>query len=96
MRESKVEAHFAKEVERIGGLCRKMKWIGRAHAPDRFAAFPWTTPWFVELKRPGKCARPGQEREHQRMRAHGVKVIVISSLEEVDRFIKHMEQLKND
>jgi len=85
IRESKVEAYFVKRVSEIGGKTRKIKYIGRKDAPDRVVYFNGC--WFSELKRPGKKARSSQEREHDLMRKHGVKIYVISTFEEVDRFI---------
>ena len=42
---------------------------------------------FVELKAPGKVAEPHQAREHARMRKMGQWVVVIDSLEGVDRLL---------
>jgi len=92
VKESAVEKHLVESVERHGGFQRKLRWVGRPHAPDRFVAFPVTFPgvgvWLVELKRPGKDAEPGQGREHARLRAAGVRVIVIDTIEGVDEFIE--------
>jgi hypothetical protein len=41
MRESKVEAHLTKRVKALGGEVRKVKWIGRAGAPDRLVLLPY-------------------------------------------------------
>lgn len=38
--EAKVEAHFVKRVRELGGIVRKVRWIGRRDAPDRRAMFP--------------------------------------------------------
>jgi hypothetical protein len=45
----------------------------------------WQHP-LVELKRPGKDAEDHQAREHERLRAGGFLVLVIDSLEAVDRW----------
>lgn len=42
---------------------------------------------FVELKAPGKKLDPHQEREHERLRAAGCTVIVLDSIEAVDKYI---------
>lgn len=42
---------------------------------------------WVELKAPGKKARIGQLREHDRMRAMGQRVVVIDSLEGVEELL---------
>ena len=47
MRESVIEKAFVKRVEELGGEIRKLKWIGRNSAPDRFVMLPMrprTTP----------------------------------------------------
>ena len=48
MRESEVEAYLVKRVKELGGDTRKMKWIGRRGAPDRFVMLYGG--FFVELK----------------------------------------------
>lgn len=86
MRERDVEEYFTERLKAVGAEVRKMKWIGRNHAQDRFVAFNGV--WLVELKRPGKTERPGQERERKRLEAHGVRCFVCSTLEEVDGFVE--------
>jgi hypothetical protein len=98
MREREIEAYLVKRVKELGGEVRKVKWIGRAGAPDRLVMLPgpwcgfdsaggfWASPrtiW-VELKAPGEKARPSQVREHERMRAMGQRVVVIDSIEGVE------------
>ena len=83
--EQVVEDYLDKQVTQLGGFTRKCKWIGRKHAPDRVVFFRGA--WFVELKRPGKKAEPGQAREHDRMTAHGARVCVLSTKDQVDEFI---------
>lgn len=92
MRESKVEAHFVKMVELTGGMVRKVQWIGRRGAPDRWCGWPSTkrTGW-VELKKPlTPVAADHQDREHQRLRACGERVNVLATIEEVDAYIEEM------
>lgn len=73
-------------VEAEGGEVRKLKWIGRSHGPDRFVALNGAH--LVECKRPGEHARPGQLREHRKLRNHKVSVFVVSTFEDVDWFIR--------
>lgn len=89
MRESTVEKHLLKQMKRLGIEVRKVKWIGRAHAPDRLVMFDGGI--WVELKAPGKRPRPGQVREHMRMRAAGLKVHVLDTLSGVDVFAYELE-----
>lgn len=86
MREREVEAHLVKRVRELGGECRKVEWIGRHGAPDRFVMLPDGCCW-VELKAPGQKAKPHQLREHDRLRARGQIVLVIDSIESVDEWL---------
>jgi hypothetical protein len=43
---------------------------------------------WVELKAPGKKAKPYQAREHARMRSYGLDVVVIDSIEGVEELVK--------
>jgi hypothetical protein len=87
MRENKIEGHL---VERVGEKrIRKVAWIGRAKAPDRLVLL--NPAFFAEIKRddlPGKFPRDAHERaqwrEHERMRAAGLIVHVLESIEDVD------------
>lgn len=90
MLEAKVEDYFVEQVEAHGGVQRKLKWIARRGGPDRFVKFLGAPVVLVELKRPGKTARPEQEREHARLRAAGVDVRVIDTKQAVDNFIRDM------
>ncbi len=90
MRESTIENHLKQRARRAGGFAHKMRWVGRVGAPDRFLALPEqhhrAGTWLVELKRPGMDAEEHQAREHRRLRAMGVRVIVLASVEAVDNF----------
>ena len=102
IRESQIEKYLVAQVKALGGECRKVRWIGRTNAPDRFVMLPpsaWCiervhkTPvsvW-VELKAPGKKPTGGQLREHERMRGMGQRVEVIDSFEGVDRLLGEMK-----
>lgn len=86
MREREVEAYFKKQVELIGGEVRKVQWVGRRGAPDRVAMLNGEV-WWVELKAPGKKPEKHQLREHERMRAKGMTVLVIDTKEGVDTLL---------
>lgn len=92
MRESDIENALVKGVEGIGGLVRKLKWIGRDGAPDRFVAYKgWV--FLVELKAPGKEPRVNQAREHDRLRKADVDVRVIDTIIKVEDFINEIRRL---
>lgn len=96
--EGEVRAYLKQRVEALGGEVRAMKWIGRRHAPDVFVMLPPATiihhnggpvcyagVLLVECKAPGKRPRPGQVREHERLRKFGVTVLVLPTKEDVDK-----------
>lgn len=89
MRESDIEAYLVKQVKRLGGEIRKVMWIGRGAAPDRFVMLPTGCIW-VELKATGKKTTAMQHREHMRMMAFGQRVEVINSLRGVDELLESM------
>lgn len=89
MRESVIEKAFVQRIKRLGGEIRKVQWPGRRGAPDR-AVFgvpghPLGPTIWVELKRPGEKPCTHQEREHARLRNAQQIVLVIDTLELIDR-----------
>lgn len=96
MLERDVETYFVRQVEAHGGVQRKLKWIGRSHGMDRFVKFLGVPVVLVELKKPGKKPRDGQEREIARLRAVGVDVRVIDTKTGVDNFIRDMTGWKKE
>ena len=94
MREASLEATFRRRVRASGGEVRKLVTPGRRHAPDRMVIVPCCGAdgkaeiVFVELKKPGEKPRPGQEREHERLRRWGCNVEVIDSHEGIQRFLE--------
>lgn len=105
IRESQIEKYLVAQVKALGGEVRKVKWIGRCNAPDRFVMFKptrWHAPGlgslpvqppavWVELKAPGKKPTSGQLREHERMRGMGQRVEVIDSFEGADKLLGEMK-----
>lgn len=88
MLEHIVESYLTKRVKERGGEVRKVGWVGRRHAPDRFVMMRGRSYW-VELKRPGEELRDGQAREHDRMRTlGGNRVYTLDSLDAVDAFMR--------
>lgn len=84
MREREVERHLVRRVKVMRGEVRKVKWIGRRGAPDRYVMLRGVEPFWVELKASGKRATDAQTREHQRMWRFGVHVYVCDSVESVN------------
>jgi len=90
MRESKIENHLRKGAKHLGGDTRKVSWIGRAHAPDELVLLPGRH-FFAETKRddntkpfPATVREERQHAEHERMRAAGMTVYLLDSIDKVD------------
>ena len=96
MLELNVENYFIAQVKAHGGEYRKLQWTNRRNAPDRFVKFLGVPVVLVELKKPGKKPREGQEREIARLRAVGVDVRVIDTKTGVDNFIRDMTSWKGN
>ena len=88
-RESTIEAADTKATAAQGGLSLKFVSPGRANVPDRIKLFPVPPAHqaivaqyfrFAEYKAPNKKPRPGQVREHARLRAMGFAVDVIDKM----------------
>lgn len=62
----------------------------RAAVPDRMFIRPDGRVFFIEFKRKGLQPTPAQEREHVRLRGHGVAVHVVDDVM-VGRFVVDME-----
>lgn len=90
-RESVIEDLLQKRCREIGALCLKFSSPSRRAVPDRIvigrdsAERPLVV--FVEVKRPGQRPRPDQRAMLSTLRDHGAHAVVVSTEEEVDRFI---------
>jgi hypothetical protein len=91
---SGTEAHLKRQVAKAGGVCRKWVSPGRPHVPDQIVIWPTritlTKPLihFVETKAPGKKPKPGQAREHARLRKLGCDVFVLDTKEKIDGYVR--------
>jgi len=74
-----------------GCLAYKFTSPARSAVPDAMFITPRGKVWFCEFKREGIKPTPAQEREHMRLRGHGVSVWVIDNIpdgrEMVDRMV---------
>jgi hypothetical protein len=93
MKESDVVKHLKKVVREMRGTTRKVSWEGRRNAPDLLVLLPLDFCW-VETKAPGLGATLAQQREHARLRASGMRVFVISSIEEVDAWALRIQSFR--
>lgn len=80
MLESKIERTVCAFAEANGWLVRKIAYIGRRNAADRIFIRD-SRVVFVEFKQPDAVPRPGQVREHDRMREHGAEIHTIDNIE---------------
>lgn len=83
MRESDIEEHLHKRIKELGGDYRRVSWIGRNGANDDLILLPGRHA-LLECKRPGKGATGAQAREHDRLRAAGFELYVVSTTAEID------------
>ena len=93
--ESDTEAYLVKRVKETGGHQRKLAWIGRRGAPDRFIWWDGPIFAFVELKATGKSASALQKAEHARLQASGFEVYVVHSKAAVDTLISRLTSRLN-
>lgn len=80
MLESYVEGSVCRWAEAHGWLVRKLAWLGRRGAPDRFFIKAGRIV-LIEFKRPGNSPELHQEREIARLRAAGAEVYVIDTVQ---------------
>lgn len=91
--EADVRAYLKHRLKAIGGELRKVSWFPRSHAPDEIVFLPaWGNyppmlVW-VELKRPEKRPRTGQQRALDLLGAHGERAVWINSREGVDALLE--------
>ena len=90
-REKLNEEHLIKRVRETRGETRKVKWLSRRGAPDRYCGWPTRgVGSFVEVKEENQPwgLQDHQCREHQFMRACGLDVVVLGSREQIDQWIR--------
>ena len=100
-RESVIEKYLVSQVKLKGGEIRKVKWIARDKAPDRFIMLPVYessgVSFYAEIKEEGghlvfpkNAHEEAQHREHERMRRCGLRVEVIGSKQQVDEILNEI------
>jgi hypothetical protein len=89
MLERDVVRELRKAVMAAGGQMRKVHWEGRRGAPDWLLLLPGTLGHpMVETKRPGQALEDYQAREHERLRAAGLVVLKIDSVEQIKEMFR--------
>ena len=90
MLEKHIEAKVCDYAKQRGLLVYKFTSPARAAVPDRLFILPGGRMFFCEFKREGQKPTPPQEREHHRLRQHGVSVWVIDNVDAGLRMIDEM------
>ena len=87
VKEIAIEEYFLERMAEEFPTAMVLKYEVRRHEPDRICVLPHGLIAFVELKRPGKTLRPGQQRAFDRLIALGHRVFMANSKESVDQLI---------
>jgi len=88
VRENKIEKYLHDRVKYLGGSYRRLKYQGRVGATDDLILLPSEGRHLVvECKATDEEPRTSQTREHDRLRAAGFEVHVVSSFEEIDAIL---------
>lgn len=91
--EKVIEKHLVDEVKRIGGKAFKWESPGNNGVPDRIVIVPKGRVYFIELKKPKNSRTAAVQRlQHKKLKELGADVRIIKTLEEVDEFIKEVQQ----
>lgn len=87
--EGKIVAYLVNRCALLGLEQRKLSYEGRNNAPDRMVWGDGAMA-FIEVKAPGKKARPLQERELSRLARSGCLTAVVSTEAEVDQVLDEL------
>ena len=80
MLEKQIEAKVCDYAKERGLLVYKFTSPNRMAVPDRMFVRPDGKIFFIEFKREGQKPTPAQDREHERLRGHGVLVFVVNNV----------------
>lgn len=102
MAERNIRKLLKERVGSYGGEIRAVSWLGRPNAPDVLALLSFSVVGhdggnpvligppshpFVETKAPDGKPNAAQAREHERMRAAGCTVLVVSTKSQLDEWL---------
>ena len=90
---AKLQEYIKKRVQGSGGSYRKVRWEARSGCPDCFIWWQWPQAAFIEVKAGRDRLSPMQAREIERMKADGVPVYVVSTVEDVDVVLSRVKNL---
>lgn len=91
--EARIENYLVKRIKEEGGEIRKVRWIARKGAPDRYVWWDQGRYAWCECKAEGEEVdwRSLQGREIRRMHDDGLTVYVLNSHDAVDRMIEQVK-----
>ena len=90
MREKTIEQKLVKAVKATGGICPKFVSPGMDGMPDHLILLPGGLIAFIEVKAPGKKARPLQLHRHDQLRKLGFRVFVLDSVVQITELMKSL------
>jgi len=83
MKEKTIEKKLILAAKNMGGVALKFMSPGLDGMPDRIVLLPGGRMGFVEVKAPGKVARPLQEARHRMLRRLGFHVFVLDTIDQI-------------
>lgn len=89
--EKDIENRLVKEVQKRHGKCPKFVSPGTDGMPDRIVLLPGRKIGFVEVKDPGKKARPLQASRHRMLRRLGFPTYVLDGKEQIEGILDDIE-----
>ena len=81
MLEKQIEKRVCDHARQKNVLVYKFSSPGHAAVPDRMFILPTGGMFFIEFKRSGEHPTIPQEREHNKLRGHGVTVYVVDDVQ---------------
>ena len=91
--ESAVEKYLHQRITELGGTTRKWVSPGHASVEDRICFFPEAELWFIEVKAPGEKPTGPQWREIMVHRMLGHSAGYLSSLSEIEGFLRTKDRV---
>ena len=88
--EKVLERRLFCEVKRIGGHALKYSSLSETGYPDRLVLMPQGKAFWVELKSEGKKPRKLQVIRSKELQKLGFEVWVIDNTQQLNKFIKHL------
>lgn len=93
MAEKQVDQRLKREIERRGGVARKLTWTAVRGGPDRDIYMPYGFRYLVELKNGDKgVLSVHQIARHRELAALGTKVWIVKDEETLNEFLKQVDK----